>query len=470
MTTRRQPDRSVLPRLTSRVFTDLAVWMTGFGLAIGCTFPPVLVALGIPAEQVLRPRFFAATVAAGLFVGGVNFLLARAVVGRRIRRLSERMRYVAGILEDASYSGDWTHCSPEECELAIDSADELGDAAASFNQLLQALAGSRRIEEALGGYSRTLASHLEIDALADAALNGALDHAGAVAGALLVVRDGELEVETSHRLEGTDLVSSSLVALAMRSAEIELTDLPHDLVIDAAAVTFRPAAVAVVPISFKDVPVGAFVLAYASPPLPERIRLLRALRDPTGVALNNALAHERFQRLAAVDPLTGAFNRRFGSRRLNEEFARSVRSGAPLGLLAFDLDHFKAVNDTHGHLIGDQVLREVTDTARNGLRDGDVIVRSGGEEFLVLLPGAGGHDVEHIGERLRRRVAAVAVPTAEGDIEITVSLGGVSFPGTEASRPEELLEKVDQAVYRSKELGRNRLSMHLDVQPATQSA
>ncbi len=470
MATRRRSDGSVLPRLTSKVFTDLAVWMTSFGVAIGVAFPPALMGLGVPAELVLRPQFFAATVTAGLFVGGVSYLLARAVVGRRIVLLSARMHHVSDIIEEASYGGDWTRCSPEECELVIDSADELGEAAASFNQLLQALAESRRLEEALGGYSRTLASHLELDALADAALAGALDHAGVVAGALLVVREGELEVEASHRLEGDDLVSSSLVALAMRSARIELTNLAEDLVIDAAAVTFRPTAVAVVPIRFKNVPVGAFVLAYSSPPRPERIHLLDALRDPTGVALNNALAHERFQRLAAVDPLTGAFNCRFGFGRLNEEFARSVRGGAPLGLVAFDLDHFKKVNDTYGHLVGDQVLREVTAAARTALRDGDVIIRSGGEEFLVLLPGAGARDVEHIGERLRLCVSAVAVPTAEGNVEITVSLGGVSYPRTEASRPEDLLEKVDQATYHSKEQGRDRLTMHLDVQPASRSA
>jgi two-component system, cell cycle response regulator len=386
MTTKWRSDGSVLPRLTSKVFTDLAMWMTGFGLTIGIAFPPAIVLLGVPAAQVLRPRFFAATLTAGLFVGGVNFLLARAVVGRRIRQLAERMHYVSGVLEEASYSGDWTRCSPDECELAIDSADELGDAAASFNQLLQALAGSRRIEEALGGYSRTLASHLELEPLADEALTGALEHAGAAAGALLVVRDGKLEVEASHRLEGADLGSSSLVTLAMRSARIEQTDLAHDLVIDAAAVSFRPAAVVVVPIRFKDVPVGAFVLAFSSPPAPERIRLLGALHAPTGVALNNALAHERFQRLAAVDPLTGAYNRRFGFGRLHEEFARSVRAGTPLGLLAFDLDHFKDVNDTYGHLVGDQVLREVTDAARVALRDGDVLVRSGGRSSSCCCP------------------------------------------------------------------------------------
>jgi two-component system, cell cycle response regulator len=448
-----------VPRLTSKVFTDLLVWMAGFGLVIGVAFPPAIVRLGVPPEHVLRPRFFAATVTAGLFVGGMNLVLARSVVGRRLRQLTDRMRYVSGVLEEANYTGDWSRCSPDECELEIDSADELGDAAGSFNQLLHALAGSRRVEQALGGYARTLATHLELDTLAEAALHGALEHAGAQAGALLVVVNGDLRVQATHRMDGSDLPASSLVSTVLRSAEVEVTALAHDLVIDAAAVSFRPAAVAVAPIRFKDVPVGAFVLAFARTATPDRIRLLSSLRDPTGVALNNALAHERFQRLAAVDPLTGVYNRRYGAGRLQEEFARALRSGSPLGLLAFDLDHFKAINDAYGHLVGDQVLRDVTSAARLALRDGDVLVRTGGEEFLVLLPGAGVGDVEAIGERLRRCVASVTVATGEGTVNVTVSVGGVSFPRTEASGPDDLLDRADQAVYRSKELGRDRLTM-----------
>jgi two-component system, cell cycle response regulator len=128
-------------------------------------------------------------------------------------------------------------------------------------------------------------------------------------------------------------------------------------------------------------------------------------------------------------------------------------------VLAFDLDHFKAVNDTFGHQVGDQVLRDVTAAARHALRDGDVLVRTGGEEFLVLLPGAGVGDVEAIGERLRRCAASVAVRTADGTVTLTVSVGGASFPATEAAGPDDLLEQVDRAVYRSKELGRDRLTM-----------
>jgi len=454
----------ILPRLTGRVFVDLGIWMSGFGLVIGLVFPPAMIALGVPAEFVLRPEFFTATVTAGLLVGGVNFLLARIVVGSRLRLLTSRMHHVANALEEATFSGDWSRCSPEECELEVDSADEIGEAAASFNQMLYSLAGSRRIEEALGGYTRMLASHLELDQLAGAVLAGMIRNAGAAAGALLVVQDGGIELEAAHRIDGEALAGSSLIASAARATRVELIEISEELVIDAAAVSFRPAAVALVPIRFKDVPVGVCVLAFAVTPTADQTRLLDMLRDPTGVALNNALAHDRFQRLAAVDPLTGAYNRRFGYSRLEEEFARSVRSGTPLGLLVFDIDHFKVVNDTFGHLVGDEVLRAVADASRLALRDGDVLVRAGGEEFLILLPGAGIGDVESIGERLRGCVSAVRVPTSEqGAVEVTVSVGGVSFPQTQVVQVEELLEHADQAMYRSKNLGRDRLTLHHGV-------
>src|SRR3974390_1243976 len=102
-----------MPRLTHRVFTDLAIWMTGFGLLIGVVFPPFCLLLGLPAERVLSPLFFVSTVAAGLVVGGVNFGLARLVVGRRLRLLAERMTSVESQLGAAVVPQDWSDCDPE---------------------------------------------------------------------------------------------------------------------------------------------------------------------------------------------------------------------------------------------------------------------------------------------------------------------------------------------------------------------
>ena len=446
-------------RLTSRAFTDLALWMVGLGLLTGVVFPFAIVPLGVDPTDALRPGFFAATLTAGLLVGGANFVLARSVVGVRLRRLAHRMTYVADVIDQATYTGDWTRCSPEECELEIDSADEFGAAAASFNQLIHVLARSRGVEQALSGYARMLATHLEVEALAGAALDGALVHGGADAGTLCVLGDGELRVAAARRLDGEGLLASPLLRGALREPSLSVVEVPAELAIDAAVVTFRPATVALVPLWFKDVPVGLLVLAYGRSPQPAQLRLLESLQDPTGIALNNALAHESFQRLAAVDSLTGLYNCRFGLDRLREEYARAIRSGTPLGVLAIDVDHFKAVNDTYGHLVGDQVLRDVTAAARLALRDGDVFVRNGGEEFLVVLPGAEPGDVATIGERIRRHVVGTRLSVGEEMVQVTVSLGGLSFPHTPAESADDLLELVDRALYRSKALGRDRLTM-----------
>ena len=187
------------------------------------------------------------------------------------------------------------------------------------------------------------------------------------------------------------------------------------------------------------------------------IELLDQLRADLGLAVNNALAHDRLERLAAIDPLTDAYNRRFGLGRLREEFSRAVRAEAPLGILMLDIDHFKAVNDTYGHLVGDRVLRAVAGACRRVIREGDVLVRYGGEEFLVLLPGAGRDDVLQVGERIRRAVSETTVEDGASRIRVTVSVGATTYQdATETA--DALVALADRALYESKDGGRNRVT------------
>jgi two-component system cell cycle response regulator len=160
-----------------------------------------------------------------------------------------------------------------------------------------------------------------------------------------------------------------------------------------------------------------------------------------------------------VDPLTDAYNRRFGLARLQEEYSRAVRAEAPLGVLMLDLDHFKAVNDTYGHLVGDRVLRAVAHACRRVLREGDVLVRYGGEEFLVLLPGAGVADVTQIGERIRRAVGETSVVEGDGRVAVTVSLGGTIYRDNVTTSSEQLVAQADAALYEAKAAGRDRLQI-----------
>lgn len=181
-------------------------------------------------------------------------------------------------------------------------------------------------------------------------------------------------------------------------------------------------------------------------------------RAVVGVRLQSLVGgnHEDLQRVAALDPLTDTYNRRFGMHRLTEEFGRSIRSGDPLGVLMFDLDHFKAVNDTYGHLVGDRVLQTVVRATRQVLREGDVLLRYGSEEFLIVLPGAGRDDLVKMAERVRRAVAEAEISEAGQRILVTVSIGGSGLPDKNATDPQELIGMADVALYTSKESGRNR--------------
>jgi diguanylate cyclase (GGDEF)-like protein len=335
----------------------------------------------------------------------------------------------------------------------------VGASAAAFNRLIGTLSRSHAVETAMRSFSEVLSSRFELDGLGNAALEALLVHTGAEAGALLVVREDTVEPLASHGLRAIDGVAENdHVRRVLRTGLVERLRVSASagLVIDSLLVGQAARDVLVAPVTFKSIPLGVIILATPTEFAPDADKLLEQFRADLGLAINNALAHDRLERLAAIDPLTDAYNRRFGLSRLNEEFSRAVRAENPLGVLMFDLDHFKVVNDTYGHLAGDRVLRAVAKTCRRVMREGDVLIRYGGEEFLVLLPGAGSDDLAEIGERLRRSVGETVVPEGDQRIGVTISVGGATYQDAVDS-PETLIAKVDVALYDAKGSGRNRL-------------
>ena len=159
-----------------------------------------------------------------------------------------------------------------------------------------------------------------------------------------------------------------------------------------------------------------------------------------------------------TDPLTGLFNRRFLDQRLNQELAAARRTGIPLSVLMIDIDHFKKINDTHGHQTGDEVLVAVADLLSSELRENDVIARFGGEEFLVIAPHTPVENAENLAERLRaaaqdRKISACDQPDG---VKFTVSIGVAEY-GEGADTPEELVNVADNRLYQAKDNGRNRV-------------
>ncbi len=450
----------LLPRLTKKVFTDLGIWMTGLGLLMGIVFPFFVMAFGVPSDYVLSAKFFAATIGAGLVVGATNQFLSRAVVGSRLRFMSSKMSKVEATLREATTGDDEAACTPEKCMIAVDSDDELGDAAASFNRLVEALAESQRAARVAGKFATTLASHIELTPLVDATLQVLHSAGDYSASALCILRDGELvTVASSGIAEPDSLANSELVQRSYRTLDMVKVDLPSDIRLDGGLVQFRPRTIVALPLHTRLVPIGVVVLASTAPIDDRQDLLIQQLLPNFAVALNNALSHERLQRVAAIDPLTGLYNRRFGLERLSQEFSRSVRSNEPLGVVLFDIDHFKSVNDTYGHQVGDDVLKSIAQNVKDVLREGDTLMRYGGEEFLVVLPGAGDADLRTLGERMRRIVESSVIFDSGAEVRVTISLGGISFPSTDAANLDDLIRKADAAMYNAKKTGRNRLTL-----------
>lgn len=186
-----------------------------------------------------------------------------------------------------------------------------------------------------------------------------------------------------------------------------------------------------------------------------RIQRIRVRLHEQRVALAEALQINR--ELASRDELTGLINRRAMQDLMGLEHRRSVRSGRPMLLAQLDLDHFKRINDTHGHATGDRALQAFANTVRDSVRDTDVLARWGGEEFVLMLSDTQPEDARELLERIRRAVAAIAIPHATGTLHMTVSMGlALHLPGDTV---EHTLERADQALYTAKALGRNRVGV-----------
>lgn len=176
----------------------------------------------------------------------------------------------------------------------------------------------------------------------------------------------------------------------------------------------------------------------------------------------DVVLHDRLYELATVDPGTGVFNRRYTQEALRLEFVRARRSGQPLTLITCDLDHFKHVNDSYGHLAGDEVLRTTATLLRNELRAGDVIGRWGGEEFVVLARDTGPEHALGLAERLRSALAdQVFTLRADGAAAPSVHRqtlsAGVAWLSPEMHDENDLLAAADRRLYVAKHEGRNRV-------------
>lgn len=171
----------------------------------------------------------------------------------------------------------------------------------------------------------------------------------------------------------------------------------------------------------------------------------------------------RLNHLSAHDSLTGLYNRRTLLERLAEEFARARRARHPLCCLMIDLDRFKRLNDRYGHFAGDAVLIAAAARLKETARQGDVLGRLGGEEFLAILPATSAQEAVRLAERMRRRVADHLISVGEAAIRLRISVGVAEMAADDD--PRRLLKRADDALYLAKAAGRNQVKAVVEAQP-----
>ncbi|HEX2196360.1 MAG TPA: sensor domain-containing diguanylate cyclase [Actinomycetota bacterium] len=278
-------------------------------------------------------------------------------------------------------------------------------------------------------------------------------------GVVLASPSGDMTVVAAHGTESDDDASLGLDDVVARTWRARETSLVRrlDPEKDPRLARLLPGArnVLIVPLFADAAPLGVLAVEHGGRTGKIERRVITTVgqfSSHAALALRNAWLLDEIRRMADTDGLTGIANRRFFENALDREISRAKRSGEQLTLVMLDIDHFKQLNDTHGHQVGDQILHEVGAVLSGACRDFDVPARYGGEEFAVLLPGCTTQESFSAAGRLRKVISEM-----EGVVPVTASAGVATFP-LHAADAAGLVKAADEALYESKRLGRDRVT------------
>ncbi len=212
------------------------------------------------------------------------------------------------------------------------------------------------------------------------------------------------------------------------------------------------------PLMLEERPLGHLGVLSAGPLSASQKNTVEALIPGLLHPLRNALMYREAVNASARDPLTGVNNRSSFREVLDREVELSRRHGAPLSLIMLDVDRFKSINDTHGHLAGDVALKSIANCALSCIRDSDILFRYGGEEFCIALANTNLDGARKLAERVRRALEILVVRASGTRLHVTASFGVATLAKEDDAA--HLVEKADHSLYRAKALGRNRIATH----------
>lgn len=440
----------------------LLLIMVGFGLLIGIVFPFfVKFVLDLPSSKVLTPNFFAMCIVAGLLVGGFNFYVFKSVFYDFLESISAKLTAFREKLSTARRE-EAVECRGEDCLITVKSDDPIvGNITQSFNDFIVTIQNSMRAELITNRFLEDLKAGLSVKDIADVVLDAFVKYFGGEGGCIIGYDRGEFELlKTMHTSVELDSLDHDEMYRIMdaRTAVVHQDLYKNAIKLNIIVGEVTPNSVAFIPLKYQDQNIGVAILLsrndFARPF--DVIESRNFIKQATPFLHNSSLIR-RLETLAAIDELTRVLNRRFGMKRLQEEFNRAHRYGTSFSLCLLDVDRFKTINDTYGHQAGDEVLRSMAVQLQKELRASDFVIRYGGEEFLVVLPGASLADAFGIMDRIRRKVQTYKLQYGSYTINYTFSGGVCSYPSGDINEPGDLIKLADEAMYRAKNAGRNRI-------------
>jgi diguanylate cyclase (GGDEF)-like protein len=345
-------------------------------------------------------------------------------------------------------------------EVPTEGNDEFAALGTEFNSMARQLEARleelqlerARLQETVRRVGESLGKGLDRDALLGIVVQTAVDGVGAECGRVVMRQDGNGTLAEAARAGN---VSSYLAAVqAAEQAALDAGEAAETHISGATALA-RPLHAP----EPEDGILGVISIARPGRPFTDRQRELFAyLTNQAAISIENVDLHETVQRQAVTDELTGLFNHRRFQEVMTAEVERVRRFNQELGLIMFDIDNFKRVNDTYGHLQGDVVLKEVARVLRESSREIDEPARYGGEEMAVALPQTGLEGAYEFAERVRQRIEGLQLPLLEGEgtLRVTASFGVASLPHSAKTDKDALVAAADAALYRAKRSGKNR--------------
>jgi two-component system cell cycle response regulator len=403
----------------------------------------------------------------GILIGVlVAALLLSALIGAWLARLTTQP------LAQLSDAAARVAAGDLDTTIAMPAHDEVGRLAAAFNEMTRELRGyvgeveaSRdKLRDNLTRLGDTLSGTHDLGRILTVILDTAIEGVRAAAGAAYVTQPGRdsLVLRASRALDGRKAAPRLPIGAGVAGAVAASGEARQGRVgeggLQLAEGEPTGDEVISVPLRASSGILGVVNLYDRTDGRPfdaTDLETVRSFAAQAAVAIDNVLLHQEAQRLSVTDALTGLGNYRSFQQILGREIERAARFGRSLGLLMLDLDLFKAVNDVHGHQVGNAVLAEVAERLRAEVREVDVVARYGGEEFAVILPESDGDGAGHTAERICGAMRARPFVVGELELSVTVSIGVAVFPRN-AQTAGALVRAADEALYAAKGAGRDQ--------------